>query len=214
MTVAGSGNTRRRAMDAALEIFAQKGYHGACVGDVAEALGIKSPSLYKYFKGKDDLYAALLAEADAHFQALWADVAARLERLEHAAVQAGVLTPERLEEDGGGWFFDQLDDGPASCYRRLLAGRACLWEQPIALFEGLFARLIDREILRRGDPHVMAVEFVAPLVQLWQLRDGQPGRAEACAEEARRHLRQFHRVFAHREPRSGGNGPVGRLFRR
>lgn len=214
MTVPGSTNTRRRAMDAALEIFAQKGYHGACVGDVAEALGIKSPSLYKYFRGKDDLYAALLAEADAHFQALWADVAVQLERLEHTAAQAGVLTPERLVDEAGGWFFDQLSDGPASCYRRLLAGRACLWDQPIALFEGLFTRLIDREILRRGDPHVMAVEFVAPLVQLWQLRDGQPDRAEACAEEARRHLRQFHRVFAHREARAGGSGPVGRLFRR
>lgn len=212
--MAGRADTRRRALDAALELFAQRGYHGTCVGDVAEALGIKSPSLYKYFRGKDDLYAALLEEADAHFQALWAAVETRLERLEHAAAQAGVLTPEQLEEDGAGWFFAQLDDGPASCYRRLSAGRACLWERPVALLEGLFARLIDQGVLRRGDPHVMAVEFVAPLVQLWQLRDWRPDQAETCAQEARQHLRQFHRVFAHREPRGGGNGPVGRLFRR
>lgn len=212
--MAGSTNTRRRAMDAALEIFAQKGYHGACVGDVAEVLGIKAPSLYKYFRGKDDLYAALLEEADAHFQDLWAAVETRLEHLAHMAVQAGVLTPERLEEDGGGWFFAQLDDGRATCYRRLSAGRACLWDRPVALFERLFAQLIDQEVLRRGDPHVMAVEFVAPLVQLWQLRDWQPDQAEACAQEARRHLRQFHRVFAHREPRAGNSGPMGRLFRR
>lgn len=211
--MAGNTDTRRRALDAALELFAQKGYGGACLGDVAQALGIKTPSLYKYFRGKDDLYAAALEEADAHFQAFWAEVETRLERLERMAVQAGVLTPERLEEDGGGWFFAQLDDGRASCYRRLSAGRECLWERPVALFEGLFARLIDQDILRRGDPHVMAVEFVAPLVQLWQLRDYRPDQATAYAEEARQHLRQFHRVFAHREQRNQG-GPVGRLFRR
>lgn len=211
--MAGNGDTRRRALDAALEIFARKGYEGACVGDVAEALGIKPPSLYKYFRGKDDLYAALLEEADAHFQDLWAATQTRLERLEHMAVQAGALTPERLEEDGGGWFFAQLADDPYSCYRRLSAGRACLWERPVALFEALFDRLIRQDILRRGDPHVMAVEFVAPLVQLWQLRDYRPDQAQACAEEARQHLRQFHRVFAHRENR-GPSSPVSRLFRR
>ncbi len=212
--MAGSTDTRRRALDAALELFAQKGYDGACVGDVAQALGIKTPSLYKYFRGKDDLYAAVREETDAHFQTLWAEVETRLERLEHVAVQAGVLTPERLEEDGGGWFFAQLNDDRASCYRRLSAGREYLWERPVALFEGLFARLIDQDILRRGDPHVMAVEFVAPLVQLWQLRDYRPDQAKACEEEARQHLRQFHRVFAHREQRNQGGSPVGRLFRR
>lgn len=213
--MAGSGDTRRRALDAALELFAQKGYDGACVGDVAQALGIKTPSLYKYFRGKDDLYAAVLEEANAYFQDFWAGTEARLERLEHVAVQAGVLTPERLEEDGGDWFFGQLEDVSASCYRRLSAGQACLWERPVALFEGLFARLIDQDILRRGDPHVMAVEFVAPLVQLWQLRDYRPDQVKVCQEEARQHLRQFHRVFAHREQRNqGSSGPVGRLFRR
>ncbi len=211
--MADRGNTRRRAMDAALEIFARKGYDGAYVGDVAQAVGIKPPSLYKYFRNKDDLYAALLEEADAHFQDLWAATQIRLERLEHAAVQVGILSAERLEEDGGGWFFAQLDDDRAACYRRLSTGRACLWERPVELFEGLFTRLIAQDILRRGDPHVMAVEFVAPLVQLWQLRDWRPDQGPICAQEARRHLRQFHRVFALREPRTAG-GPVGRLFRR
>jgi len=38
------------AIEAAAEVFAQKGFHGATTQDIAEAMGIKQGSLYYYFK--------------------------------------------------------------------------------------------------------------------------------------------------------------------
>ena len=45
-------NTRQRILNAALELFAQYGYEAVSVGQIAEAVGIKAPSLYKHFKSK------------------------------------------------------------------------------------------------------------------------------------------------------------------
>lgn len=46
----------------ALQLFAQKGYFGTSLNDVASLVGIKKPSLYAHFKNKDDLYITILQE--------------------------------------------------------------------------------------------------------------------------------------------------------
>lgn len=42
--------------DVALVHFADKGYEGASLQDIATDVGIKKPSIYAHFKGKDDLF--------------------------------------------------------------------------------------------------------------------------------------------------------------
>jgi AcrR family transcriptional regulator len=44
---------------AAARLFAQKGYHGTSVGDLAEALGVQKGSLYAHIDSKADLLSHL-----------------------------------------------------------------------------------------------------------------------------------------------------------
>jgi AcrR family transcriptional regulator len=54
---------RRKILEAALPLFAEKGFEGTSNRDIAEAAGIKSTGLlYWYFKSKEDLFNALLDE--------------------------------------------------------------------------------------------------------------------------------------------------------
>ena len=55
-------NTKQRIMDEALTLFAEKGYGNVFVGQIAEAVGIKAPSLYKHYKSKQDIFNAILDE--------------------------------------------------------------------------------------------------------------------------------------------------------
>ncbi len=43
-------STSDRILDAAEDIFAEKGYSATSLGDVADRVGIRSPSLYNHFK--------------------------------------------------------------------------------------------------------------------------------------------------------------------
>ena len=46
----------------AARLFAERGFAGTSVQDIADAMGMSRPSLYYYFKSKDDLLASLVTE--------------------------------------------------------------------------------------------------------------------------------------------------------
>ncbi len=52
--------TRQRILDAAERVFAERGFSGTTLRDVASAAGLRIPSLYNHFASKDSLYAAVL----------------------------------------------------------------------------------------------------------------------------------------------------------
>ena len=57
--------TRAQLLDAALRVFLRRGFHGASLDEIAEEAGYTTGAVYSNFKGKDDLFLAVL-EAEAH----------------------------------------------------------------------------------------------------------------------------------------------------
>lgn len=70
--------TRERILAVAARLFAERGYAGTSVRDIATALGIANPSIYYHFKSKGELLVALLTEP--------------LKRVEAAAFEAEQLS--------------------------------------------------------------------------------------------------------------------------
>ena len=58
---------RRQLLDAAVRVFARKGFHASRVGDIAEEAGVAHGLLYHYFKSKDEVLEAVFRDA-------WGDV--------------------------------------------------------------------------------------------------------------------------------------------
>jgi TetR/AcrR family transcriptional regulator, cholesterol catabolism regulator len=62
---------RRELTREAAKLFAQKGYHGTSIGDIAQALGVQKASLYAHIASKEDLlYETMREGADAFHAAL------------------------------------------------------------------------------------------------------------------------------------------------
>jgi AcrR family transcriptional regulator len=55
--------TRENILQAAAQIFQEKGYHAASMQDIAEAVDLKKGSLYHHVKSKQEILLALLDEA-------------------------------------------------------------------------------------------------------------------------------------------------------
>jgi TetR/AcrR family transcriptional regulator, fatty acid metabolism regulator protein len=62
-----SVRTRERILQAATEVFARRGFHGARVADVAESAGIAYGLVYHHFRNKDDILAAIFSERWAEY---------------------------------------------------------------------------------------------------------------------------------------------------
>lgn len=57
--------TRQKIVDAALNVFATRGYHAGSLQDVADEVGMSQTSLLHHFKRKSDLLLAVLEQRDS-----------------------------------------------------------------------------------------------------------------------------------------------------
>ena len=58
-------DTKRRILDQALELFATRGYDAVSMGDIGRAVGIRAPSLYNHFPGKQAIFEAIVEDTAA-----------------------------------------------------------------------------------------------------------------------------------------------------
>jgi len=59
--VSNGHGTDRRILEAATELFSEKGYHGTSMREVASVVGIRAASLYNHYPGKEDLLVRIAA---------------------------------------------------------------------------------------------------------------------------------------------------------
>ena len=68
-------------LDAAVRVFAHKGFHTSRVGDIAEEAGVAHGLLYHYFASKDEVL-------DTIFKETWSDLLAEIDEIETSAESA------------------------------------------------------------------------------------------------------------------------------
>src|SRR5207248_11790319 len=78
---------RRLLLDAAVRVFARKGYHASRVGDIAEEAGVAYGLLYHYFQSKEDVLLTVFRET-------WRALIATIQSVE----QAGDAPREQLRK--------------------------------------------------------------------------------------------------------------------
>jgi TetR/AcrR family transcriptional regulator, fatty acid metabolism regulator protein len=74
-SVSESPDRRRELLDAAVRVFAAKGYHTCRVGDIAEEAGVAHGLLYHYFRSKDEVLECVFKET-------WSDIVGAIQRVE------------------------------------------------------------------------------------------------------------------------------------
>jgi AcrR family transcriptional regulator len=74
-----AADRRRDLLDAAVRVFARKGFRAARVGDVAEEAGVAHGLLYHYFRSKDEVLETI-------FRDTWQQLVAETERIEASGV--------------------------------------------------------------------------------------------------------------------------------
>jgi AcrR family transcriptional regulator len=76
---------RQRVLAASVEIFSKRGYRGTSMNDIAAGVGLSKPTLYHYFRSKEDilvrLYEDLMAESLAGARAIVVTAPGPLEAL-------------------------------------------------------------------------------------------------------------------------------------
>ena len=186
-------NTKKRILDEALTLFSENGYGNVYVAQIAEAVGIKAPSLYKHYKSKQDIFNAILDEMKKSY--------------EKQASMLNISGEDELVRMATGLFLYFLHDDYAQKFRKMLtieqfrdSELAHLLtkeyaDDPLSYQSAMFSMLCEKGVLRKYDPNVMALHFYAPIYFLLTVCDREPQREKESTELLKRHIRQFSRIY-------------------
>ena len=191
-------STKDRILEEALALFSENGYDGTGVEQIAEKVGIKAPSLYKHFKGKEDILNALIDNAEARYEEYFGSEQhiGTIPESREAFIR---VTMERI--------LFTMRDPMIRKIRKFLVQEQFRSERLAAIttrhqLEGvqkMYARIIEgmmgKGLFIKDDPALLANELTAPVVLLIAQADRQPQLEQEITENIDRHIRHFCDVY-------------------
>lgn len=200
-------NTKEIILFKALNLFADKGYDGVTVRDIANEVGIMQSSLYKHYKSKQEIFDTLVQKMQTQFQEASLSFQlpeGTLEKISSDYAQGG---NEILRTISASIFHYYLCDPYASQFRKMLTleryknkeiekiYREIYIERVITYQTSLFAEMIHQGFMKKADPEVMALQFFAPVFVLLNKYDCIPEHEHEAIEVLGRHIEQFDLMY-------------------
>lgn len=199
-------DTKQKILDKALELFSTQGYDSVSVGEIAAAVGIKAPSLYNHFPGKQAIFDAIVESTAAKYEADTGRIHIHVQNAAQDIPVFAEITPEGLFEKVRQIFEYSLHNESISRVRRMMTIEqfrspelADLYTRRyvtriLSYHAGIFRALIAAGEIMAEDPETLAMLYVAPVLTLIGVCDRQPEREAECLEKLRRHVELFFRM--------------------
>lgn len=193
-----AGETKERILETALELFAQSGYLGTSMSDIAARLGITKAALYKHYAGKQEILDRIVQrmnELDAARAAAYEMPGAAPEGF----AQAYLNTPQDRIRAYSTAQFDHWTREPFSAnFRKMLtleqyrdARFAQLYQEnlasgPVKYMAAIFRTLTDSDETAMQ----LALDFYGPMYLLYSVYDGAADQL-AVAPMLEAHIDRF-----------------------
>lgn len=199
--------TKEKILEEALNLFAEKGYSKVSVSEIAGAVGIKAPSLYKHYKSKQDIFNAILDKMKENYDGQTAELEMSGNNPMQDASIFSAVSEDKLVQMGLGLFQYFLHDNYVKKFRKMLTlEQFCNKELaklytvqyvdgPLSYQTAMLTLLSASGNLKQFDPDVMALHFYAPLYMLLTMCDREPKREKEATALAEQHIRQFSRIY-------------------
>ena len=191
-------STKEKILDAALTLFAENGYDGTSVEQIANIVGIKAPSLYKHYKGKEDILNALIDSAEVRYEEMFGSEN-NIGKVPRSGEEFVKVTMDRIA-------FTMRD--PMIRKIRMFLVQEQFRNERISevttrhqldgiqqMFAKIIKGMMDKGLVKKDDPELLAVQLTAPAVLQIARSDRQPQCEEECMDCIEKHLRHFCKVY-------------------
>ena len=193
-----AGETKERILETALELFAQSGYLGTSMSDIAQRLGITKAALYKHYAGKQEILDRIVERMNEQ-DAQRAEEYGMPEAEDFAAAYLRVPS-ERIRSYSTAQFDHWTKERFSANFRKMLTleqyrdptlGRLYqnyLSAGPLKYMAAIFRGLTDSDEAAMQ----LALEFYGPMYLLYSVYDGAEDKT-AVAPLLNAHIDRFIR---------------------
>ena len=200
-------NTKEKIIDEALTLFSEKGYANVFVGDIADRVGIKAPSLYKHYKNKKAIFDAIIEEMNRRFTE---QAKAMQINGTDAAADAGIyknLSEDQLIKLGREFFLYYLHDDYNRKFRKMLTleqfhdmDLAKMYsklyvDDPLSYQGMLFGFMVMAGVLQTDNVQVMTLHFYSPIYFMLTICDREPDREPEMLKLLDEHIKHFDKLY-------------------
>ena len=183
---------------AAKKEFLTYGFTDASMRHIAEEAGMSASGLYKHFASKEEIWNALLDEMIAYYDEHFGSpehlppvpdspeglVAMTMRMVDFTVRDEKIVMTRKLLT------IEQFRDERA----RALATKHFLTGLT-EMFTHVFSGMMDKGLLRRDDPAMLAFAYTAPISALIHLCDREPEKTEAAIAQAEAFSRHFVKTY-------------------
>ena len=193
-----AGDTKERILETALELFAQNGYLGTSMNDIAERLGFTKAALYKHYTSKQEILDKIVERMN-EMDYERAESYEMPETEPDGFAEAYLHTPiEKIRTYSMAQFDHWTKEHFSSNFRKMLtleqyrdpklAGlyHDYLATGPTEYMAAIFRKLTDSD----DDAMQLALEFYGPMFLLYSVYDGADEK-ESVAPRLRTHIDRF-----------------------
>ena len=197
--------TKQKILNEALTLFAEKGYSAVYVGEIADAVGIKTPSLYKHYKSKQDIFNSCVEVFAERMENIRNNM--QLPGSKTASFSYETIAEEHLIEVANALFMFYLQDNVAAKFRKMLMIERYHNPEINRLFEDffiiraidhekeIFSKLIDAKVIKGENPYIIALRFYTPIFYLLQKYDMRPNEIEEAKHELTLVVQEFCKTY-------------------
>ena len=164
-------DTRQHILDAALDLFAEKGFFGTSMRELARAVGVRESAIYHHFANKEALLDALMVEAGedrvARFDKLTERLVAMPVRDALLALARSMVASWSEPREQKLWRMLQIEG-----FRLGECGKFQMdasFRKARDKLEGLFEQLAAAKRIKPVAPQIASMEFMAPMFMLRNL---------------------------------------------
>lgn len=200
-----AAGTKEKILAEALKLFAQKGYEAVGVEEIAQAVGIRAPSLYKHYKSKKAIFDSILQRVNEMDSEQAKDYEMPQDTMKESAGDYKHISMENIGSYTKAMFRHWTEEEFSACFRKLItveqyksAEEQALYQQyiaggPVTYMADVFSSLADS----RQEAMSLALEFYGPMYLLYSLYDGFWDKAQVM-ELLETHLNRFFKEIKSR----------------
>lgn len=200
-------DTKKIILKKALELFSERGYDSVSVGEIAQKVGIKAPSLYNHYKSKEEIFQAIVSDTAERYEKGTDKIDIHVANVSRDIPSFKKIATESLTEKVKQIFLYSLHDETVSRFRKMMTIEqfrseklAKLYseryvDRMIAYHADIFRSLIAAREIVDEDPITLATSYVSPIITLLGVCDRQPEREAECLDKLEKHVKLFFDTY-------------------
>lgn len=191
-------STKERILEEALKLFAQNGYLGTSMNDIAREIGVTKAALYKHYASKQEILDSIIQKMNEMDQERTMTYAMPEGDMEKVVEDYKNIDTEKIKQFTRVQFLHWTEEEFSSDFRKMLTleqyrdvemkqlYQKYLAKEPFFYMEHIFSGFIQNA----EDVRQLALEFYGPIFLLYSIYDGGEEK-ENVLEMLDQHIERF-----------------------